>query len=98
MIEEDRTERFVNQLAQYFEIEQVGGIRCEHEPGYVTVQWKMCGNILLKRHNFHILFCLRDVLTLLVAEQHTAAGITFSRVLFETPDSFLCSLEMCISD
>jgi endoribonuclease Dicer len=26
MIEEDRTEHFVNELAQYFEIEQVGGI------------------------------------------------------------------------
>lgn len=42
MIEEDRTECFVNQLAQYFEIEQVGAARCEHEPAYGTMQWKMC--------------------------------------------------------
>lgn len=86
MIEEDRTECFVNQLAQYFEIEQVGGARCEHEPAYGTMKWKMCGNIPLKRRNFHVLFWLCDVLALSVAGQHTAAGVTFSRVLFETPE------------
>jgi endoribonuclease Dicer len=46
MVEEDITEHFVNELAQYFEIEQVGGVRCEHESPCGTTQWKMCQNII----------------------------------------------------